>query len=1254
MSNINQVNPKILTTNQFNSATLTSKMQEFIQVENQVRSEINSIQQKKDRFREWTKSLGESPKIQEMFTKFDVRIQALFQKLDQFAHQREELAAGFLSDTLYMPVVGDTIIKESTGNSQKVEEVIKQSLKTAPDTEQKKVSETISEEDSISLAANESVLLPNEIEPEIQVEAPDSEPKEAAGAIAVTISEIHLEKTTEIEKVTSDVTEVIDKPASLETPVTDELKQLSEESFVEPAAAVVDEDEEGPEVPAALEREAFVETALTGPVDVDKESSEIEVDKLVELPAESLIESSDLKSEEVVSSVSEMNVTDDWSEMDAFEIQPSPEDLAVESHKVTLTPDEQPEEKVEEQVEVNDKATEIPMSAEVPDEIKAESIGQEISVMEPPQKIENLVHIEQEGIDPKTDVPIDESIGTGPTPDSPEFFATSENELPEAINEVSETAEEPAKDEAPTPVVEISAQIMAAPETAALAEEPAALIFEIAETESAATVISQEAEEPAAQQLAETNIEAVAPADRLPLEPVEIIAPETGLSSIPDEPVRDEVTEQGESIDARSEVDSKQSDTSGENQSPGSIEIATTSAIESVEIEKPFVKSELEIDSPAETDETEFAAFDDKVEEAAATTGKTIIDEESDTESLSFEINENILAEAIRGKHADYEDEPMDEDWDSVSVAPAENEDKPEPGGTVTIDVVAETGISVDMLELAPSRNSDDEEVASASNYEREGTEFVEIELPPASDAEDEEKLPEETPADDSEQIPLAKAVDLIGVTDNEEEPSIQPKANDESNEYFFGSKDIRRPRPIDLTNEEKEYKDRMPKLPREIFEKKFPRGSVDVSSKPEIKQSGSEAAIEKDKEVSEETRFEKLFNVKKIKSRFSLRKLMKTKEEEDAMEMERDVNQPETPVTDYESNDRKTVEEKPQASQPVHVDDKTVLYLGIDLGTSETTVAASNGIVETILSVIGKPKDVISQKLLKKDILFGMEALRNRLALTIYRPLEKGVIKETDADLEAARELVKYVIGLADPEKYDKVYAVIGAPARSSFANQQALMDAAREVVDAVMIVSEPFAVAYGEGKIYNSLIIDIGAGTTDICSLKGSMPNDEDQFTLLKAGDYIDNHLMEAIKNRIQGAQITKEQCKKWKEEYSFVIEPEKSAVASINIEGKPAKVDITKDIQASCESIMPDIVTCINSIVANFDPEFQEELKQSIILAGGGSLIKNIDQYLERALRSLGKVKVSRVENPIEAGARGALSLAKDLTDDYWRAL
>lgn len=330
------------------------------------------------------------------------------------------------------------------------------------------------------------------------------------------------------------------------------------------------------------------------------------------------------------------------------------------------------------------------------------------------------------------------------------------------------------------------------------------------------------------------------------------------------------------------------------------------------------------------------------------------------------------------------------------------------------------------------------------------------------------------------------------------------------------------------------------------------------------------------------------------------------------------------------------------------------VLYLGIDLGTSETAVCASNGISARRKSVVGWPKDLISQKLLGKDILFGEDALKHKLALRLYRPLEKGVIKETDGDLEAARELVKYVISLSKPKKYDKVYAVIGAPARSTFANHQAIIDAAREVVDAVMIVSEPFSVAYSEGKISNSVVIDIGAGTTDICSLKGTMPDDEDQITLIKAGDYVDNMLMDSVSAKIEGAQLTKDIAKRWKEEFSFVMDPERPAVTQITIEGKPVRVDISKNIQEACESIVPEIASCVKSIISSFDPEFQNELKQNIILAGGGSRIKNLDKRLTKELRSLGAVRVTCVQDPFLAGAKGGLALAKDLTDEYWRTL
>lgn len=330
------------------------------------------------------------------------------------------------------------------------------------------------------------------------------------------------------------------------------------------------------------------------------------------------------------------------------------------------------------------------------------------------------------------------------------------------------------------------------------------------------------------------------------------------------------------------------------------------------------------------------------------------------------------------------------------------------------------------------------------------------------------------------------------------------------------------------------------------------------------------------------------------------------------------------------------------------------VLFLGIDLGTYETTIAGSNGVIATAVSAVGWPKDLISRNLLKKDILFGEEALKNKLALKFFRPLAEGVIKNSDEDLEAATELIKHVLTLIRPDKYKKVYAVIGAPAQANLHNEQAIFDAAREVIDAVTIVSEPFAVAYGEANIYNTLVIDIGAGTTDLCRLRGTMPDEDDQITLLKAGDYIDEQLVSALQQRVKGVQVTKDMARRWKESYSFVMKPPKPVAVDVTVEGKPLKVDISSCIRKSCEMIVDDIADSARKLISSFDPEFQPELKQNIVLAGGGSLIHNLDVYLTQKLNMLGRVNIKKVPNPIEAGARGALALAMDVTDDFWRGL
>ena len=131
-------------------------------------------------------------------------------------------------------------------------------------------------------------------------------------------------------------------------------------------------------------------------------------------------------------------------------------------------------------------------------------------------------------------------------------------------------------------------------------------------------------------------------------------------------------------------------------------------------------------------------------------------------------------------------------------------------------------------------------------------------------------------------------------------------------------------------------------------------------------------------------------------------------------------------------------------------------LHIGIDLGTFRSVMVSSDGHDEKVLTVIGTPKDQIAKNFLKRDVLFGNDALKNRLALNLFRPLELGVIKDTPEDRAFIAHFITHLIGLSDPEDYDRVVAVIGAPAEASHVDKTSIFDAAAGSVNAAMIISE------------------------------------------------------------------------------------------------------------------------------------------------------------------------------------------------------
>ncbi len=340
---------------------------------------------------------------------------------------------------------------------------------------------------------------------------------------------------------------------------------------------------------------------------------------------------------------------------------------------------------------------------------------------------------------------------------------------------------------------------------------------------------------------------------------------------------------------------------------------------------------------------------------------------------------------------------------------------------------------------------------------------------------------------------------------------------------------------------------------------------------------------------------------------------------------------------------------------------DRGVLYVGIDLGTSRTSVTASNGVRETIESFVGYPKDPVAMKLLKKEVLFGSEAREKRLSLNLHRPLEHGVLKfnadgsENQDSRRAAMDLVKEIVRLSKPRKDELVYAVIGVPAQAQINNKDAILQAARESVDSVMLCSEPFSVAYGLDMLEDVLVIDIGAGTVDLCRMHGTMPEESDQITMNTAGDFVDEELGKEIAAAFPEAQFTKQMIKAIKERHSTVDANTEKITAELPVEGKPTEFEITEQVRTACQRIVPPIVEGLGKLISTFDPEFQDKLKGRVLLAGGGSQIRGLDRAIsEEMQRTLGGGNVIRIEEPMYGGANGALKIAHDMPADYWEKL
>src|SRR6266446_1351442 len=89
-------------------------------------------------------------------------------------------------------------------------------------------------------------------------------------------------------------------------------------------------------------------------------------------------------------------------------------------------------------------------------------------------------------------------------------------------------------------------------------------------------------------------------------------------------------------------------------------------------------------------------------------------------------------------------------------------------------------------------------------------------------------------------------------------------------------------------------------------------------------------------------------------------------------------------------------------------------------------------------------------------------------------------------------------------------------------------------------------------------------------------------------------------------------------------------------------------------SFESILPPICETMTTLLTKVEPEFQDKVRNNVVLAGGTSLISGLADAVTKALNDLGGGRATVVTDPVFAGSDGSLAIARDASSSDWERL
>lgn len=307
-----------------------------------------------------------------------------------------------------------------------------------------------------------------------------------------------------------------------------------------------------------------------------------------------------------------------------------------------------------------------------------------------------------------------------------------------------------------------------------------------------------------------------------------------------------------------------------------------------------------------------------------------------------------------------------------------------------------------------------------------------------------------------------------------------------------------------------------------------------------------------------------------------------------------------------------------------------------VDLGSYKTIIAEGSRIVLEESSIVTIDSDSY------KPVYFGNKAKssvgRTPESLTYIRPIEHGIIADFDIALNMLSEYMNRAFG----SKIIRPSVVACLPTGLTELQHHSL---ANVIVESggrnVTVIETPLAVAIGLGIDFNSpkgsMVIDIGAGTTDIAtiSLGGIVECDSYNVASFDFDDAIIKYIRRAYNIAI--GELTAEEIKK---QIGSVVnrDVEITMIAKgRNLRtGLPEAFEITsKEIYDTVFDIAVQICNAVRKVIEKTDPDIVADIMESgIHLTGGGSLINGMAQFMQEFLGT----KIILANDPAHSAVKG----------------